>query len=265
MVSGISAAMLLDRDRKSCGYGWLISKDRKGVYVMTTSDVLHRIKHDEDDQYEKLHFFIESCNDKEPTPCSIIKTEKKFVIVSSKKGSVLDYVVLRFKTSSKVASEKPLNVSKQCPEPLETVGVPYSSLGCPNKSFCQRSIVLQYPEDLINWLIKVGSRSSFHSVAKRAPSPGCDPTIDWKKARDLREVLIPYWKTDHNANECFSGLPLFTFQDSQVVGMCSRRVFITEEIKENHFINFGIRIDQIIADIDSKNPRVARSLFPDYF
>jgi hypothetical protein len=238
----------LRKGNKLFGYGWLVFKDNKNVYVMTSNSVLHVIKSDQVDN--ALEIRVCRVND-EPANYDATVTNDDFVAVRSNEDSALDYVVLKLKTS-RIPQELPLQVSKAFPEPGEIMILREAdsrvilSWQCPMQP---------YPEDLVDWLKSSGSRSS-----SNIPTPSCEPSINFYDAKDLKQTIIAI-------SDAFSkpGLPILKYLDDQVAGIYSSTVFINRGEEKKHFVGFGVRMPTIIDDIRRKKPSEAKKWFPNYF
>jgi hypothetical protein len=232
----------LKRGEKLFGCGWLVFKDNKNVYVMTSNSVLRLIKSDQVNNALDIRVFH---GKGEPAKYDATVINDDLVVVHSNENSALDYVALKLKTSGNV-QELPVQVSKYSSESGDNVVIPGEYTG----------VVLPYPEDLVDWL-----RSRMSSSSSNIPTPSCEPNINFDEAKDLKQILIAM----SNLTASKPGQPIFKHLDGQVVAMCGSTVFINHGKGKKHFITFGVRMPKIIDDIRRKKPSEAKKWFPNYF
>ena len=242
------------------GYGWVLLQDDEDAYIMTTSQVIRHIK----DQQRK-------CDRSHPEQIPTIKLFGKnymvggfqievvtdTIAVTSDEESVLDYAVLRVKTTRLF---KPvLQRSKRSPVFGDKVYIPD-----PKKSFgsTYAGDVINYPEHLVEWL-KFKASSDRRKFVKGIPTLSCKRDIDWDKVEEQSVGLIYHRPSAMMFHETSFGLPLID-EDDKVVGMHSVCVRLMDsEASEEPFVCLNICLDKIIQDIKRKNPVLARKLFTD--
>ena len=209
---------------------------------MTSNSVFRRIECDKEDHALKI---LVSHGEAKPRYCQTMVTKNDFV-VSSNEDSALDYAVLKLNASHFV-DELPLQVSNESVE--HGNWVTESSLHVDGR----RSVVLPYPEDLVDWL-----KSSRSGSCSNIPTPSSEPNINFNDAEDLKGILVPFFSYSSKP-----GLPLFN-EMREVVTMCSCDVIINTGKKELYFITFGVSMRKIIDDIYCKKPSEAKKWFPMY-
>ena len=244
------------------GYGWVLLQDDEDAYIMTTSQVIRHIKnhqrkcdrsHPEQIPTIKLfgkNYMVESFQIE-------VTTDGEFVAVMSDEESVLDYAVLRLKTTQSLF--KPvLQRSEHSPAFGDKVYIPDP------KTFrsTYAGAVINYPEHLVDWL-KTKASSDRRKFVKGIPTLSCKRDIDWDKVEEQSVALIYHRPSAMMFHETSFGLPLID-EDDKVVGMLSVCVRLMDsEAGEEPFVCFNICLDKIIQDITRKNPVLARKLFTD--
>ena len=243
------------------GYGWVLLQDDEDAYIMTTSQVIRHIK-DHQRKCDRLHpeqiptiklfgknYMVESFQIE-------VSTDGEFVAVKSDEESVLDYAVLRLKTTRLF---KPvLQRSKRSPTFGDKVYIPD-----PKKSFgsTYAGDIINYPEHLVGWL-KIKASSDRRNFGKGIPVLSYNRDIDWDKVEEQSVAFIHHRPSAMMLRETSFGLPLID-GDDKVVGMHSFCVrLVDSEASEEPFVCFNICLDKIIQDITRKNPVLARKLFP---
>ena len=124
---------------------------------MTSKSVFRRIECDKEDHAMKI---LVSHDEEKPRHCQTIAT-KNDVVVSSNEDSALDYAVLKLNASHFV-DELPLQVSSECLEPGGRIYTGIDTI----------TLVLPYPEDLVDWL-----KSSRSAVPAIFPHQAVSPTL----------------------------------------------------------------------------------------
>ncbi len=214
---------------------------------MTSNSVFRRIECDKEDHALKI---LVSHGEAKPCYCQTMVTKNDFV-VSSNEDSALDYAVLKLNASHFV-DELPLQVSNESVEHANWV----IELSLHVDRI--RSLVLPYPEDLVDWL-----KSSRSGICSNIPTPSCEPNINFNDAEDLKGILVPFFSFNKLDSSLMPGLPLFN-EKRQVVAICSCDVIINIGKKKKYFISFGVSMRKIIDDIYCKKPSEAKKWFPTY-
>ena len=186
---------------------------------------------------------------------AIVTKLRDSVVVSSHEGSLLNYAVMKYSsTSSNGSSRRHFTIGKLCSPPAGTsMKIHYREFGL--VSTC----ILPYPRDIIDFLKKT---TRFHARFSQYSSIDHDYFDEVGRNKD-----IFLFNTDHTILDSLFGSPI-SDSDLNVLGMLNSSIHIIspDEIRSRptYMCNTAVRIDKIVKDIYRKIPELAKKIFPDF-
>ena len=232
------------------GRGWIFHQDNENVYLMTTKCATNPIQCKFGESVPTVH--IESTRS-----CKVDSKLGGSVVVSSDEGSLLNYAVIKCRSTS-IASKFPLRKPLAIGKPCLTAGSPIEL----NEDRGMLLRVLPYPNYLVDLLKeKTGRFNVFSRYNARHADMRCDHGF-WDEVERNKDIfLFNDIKSFDERNS--QGFPLCN-SDVEVVGMFNSTVYINGPLRRHCMIGIAVRIDKIIKDIYRKTPDLAKNIFPDF-
>ena len=238
------------------GQGWKFFEDNENSYVMTTKNVINAIesKSKESEPIIRMQYQSYSHEDDE----TIVTKLRDSVVVSSDEGSLLNYAVIKYSsTSSNGSSGRHFTIAKLCSPPAGTsikfhCGIFGQFLGC----------ILPYPSDMIEFLKKI---TRFHAGFDQRSSITYDHAYFDEIERN-KDICL--FNTNVNVQvNVILGCPMSDL-DLNVLGMFSSQIYIIPPANTRstlaYMCSIAVPIDKIVKDIYRKVPEVAKKIFPDF-
>ena len=188
---------------------------------------------------------------------AIVTKLRDSVVVSSHEGSLLNYAVMKYSsTSSNGSSRRHFTIGKLCsPPPGTSINMHYA------EHLMLPGCILPYPSDIIDFLKKT---TRFHASFSERSSIILDHDSFDEVERNKNIFLF---HTAHTIFERRFGTPI-SDSDLNVLGMLNSSIHIISPDEFSSMLTYvcstTVRIDKIVKDIYRKIPELAKKIFPDF-